>query len=439
MSQGRYRVGFDVGGTFSDFAVQAPDGRLYEAMEQYPVRMIESGPAAGTLMAAAYGELAGQRDLVAFDMGGTTAKLALIENGAPPTASPFELHRVGLAPGSGLPMNIQAIDLVEIGAGGGSIASVRLGAIAVGPESASSMPGPACYGRGGHRPTVTGANLLLGYLSPSGFAGGTLPLDVAAARRAVPEHVAAPLGLSVAEAAWGIHLVVNSDMELATRVVSIERGRDPRGLALVAFGGSGPAHGCRLARALGVPRVILPAAAGVTAALGLLAAELRYDVARTHVRRLDAVDGAYLDAMFAEMAAQAVRVVRDAAADAPVAVRRSADCRYLGQGYELAVPVPDGPLGEAAIAEVRRAFDEAYAQRYGYASPGEAVEAVTWKVAAVGAGPRLALPASRGAGRSTQHSEAGVRCTFLRRADTSTPRSTGATSSRPAWSWPARR
>ena len=375
------------------FAMQSAGGIApVEAMERYPVRMIESGPAAGTIMAARYGALAGHRDLVAFDMGGTTAKLALIEAGAPLTTSTFELHRVGLAAGSGLPMNIQAMDLVEIGAGGGSIASARLGAIAVGPESASSMPGPACYGLGGTRPAVTDANLVLGYLSPSAFAGGAIALDVEAARRAIEAHVAAPLGLSLAEAAWGIHLVVNSDMELATRVVSIERGRDPRGLTLVAFGGSGPAHGCRLAQALGIPRVILPAAAGVTAALGLLAAELRFDVARTHVRRLDDVDPAVLDRMYAEMEAQAAGVVRGAAGADEVTVRRSADCRYVGQGYELSVPVPPGPLGGGAMEHVRRAFDEAYAQRYGYASPGEAVEAVTWKLAAVGAGPELALP-----------------------------------------------
>src|SRR5574341_1999681 len=194
-------------------------------------------------------------------------------------------------------MNIHAIDLVEIGAGGGSIARSHMGVIAVGPESASSTPGPACYGRGGGAPTVTDANLVLGYLNPDEFAGGTLRLDPDAARRAIEERVARPLGLSLAEAAWGIHLVVNSNMELATRVVSIERGRDPRALTLVAFGGAGPVHGCRLAQALGVPRVILPAAAGVTAAIGLLAAEVKFDVARTHVRPLDAADPAYVGAM----------------------------------------------------------------------------------------------------------------------------------------------
>src|SRR5215831_10099768 len=283
------------------FVMQSAGGiATAEAMERYPVRMIESGPAAGTLMALAYGESAGRRDLIAFDMGGTTAKLAMIEDGKPLMTSLFELHKVALQPGSGIPMNVHAMDLVEIGAGGGSIARPRLGTIAVGPDSAASAPGPACYGRGGEEPTVTDADLMLGYIDPDKFAGGTLRLDPAAAHRAIKERVARPLGLSVTEAAWGIHLVVNSNMELATRVVSIERGRDPRELTLVAFGGSGPVHGCRLAQALGIPRVILPAAAGVTAAIGLLSAEVRFDVARTYQRRVDDLDPARLTAMYDE-------------------------------------------------------------------------------------------------------------------------------------------
>src|SRR5262245_6893687 len=203
------------------FVMQSSGGiATAEAMERYPVRMIESGPAAGALMAAAYGELTGHRDLVAFDMGGTTAKLALIENGRPGTTTTFELHRVDNAPGSGLPMNIQAIDLVEIGAGGGSIARARLGVIAVGPESASSTPGPVCYGRGGSEPTVTDANLVLGYLNPDYFAGGAMTLDAARAARAIDERVGRPLGLGVEAAAWGIHPIVTTNMELATPVVS---------------------------------------------------------------------------------------------------------------------------------------------------------------------------------------------------------------------------
>ena len=383
------------------FVMQSSGGvATGEAMQRYPVRMIESGPAAGALMAAVYGELTGHRDLIAFDMGGTTAKLALIENGRPFTTTAFELHRVNNAPGSGLPMNIQAIDLVEIGAGGGSIARTKLGVIAVGPESASSTPGPACYARGGHEPTVTDANLVLGYLNPSYFAGGAMRLDVVAARQAIDEKLARPLGLAIEEAAWGVHTIVTTNMELATRVVSIERGRDPRALTLVAFGGSGPVHGCRLAQQLGIPRVILPAAAGVTAALGLLAAEVRFDVARTYVRRLDAVDPAAVDGMYADMAAQAVEVVRQSAVTSEVMVARSVDARYLGQGYELTVPLPANRLDAAALADLRKSFDEIYAARYGYAAPTEPIEIVTWKLSAVAGTPRvvLARAATRGGG-----------------------------------------
>ena len=375
------------------FVMQSSGGiATSETMERYPVRMIESGPAAGTLMAAAYGEMTGHRDLIAFDMGGTTAKLALIEKGRPATTALFELHKVGLAAGSGIPMNIHAIDLVEIGAGGGSIARASLGVIAVGPESASSMPGPACYGRGGAAPTVTDANLVLGYLNPDEFAGGAMRLDAAAARRAVEAHVARPLGLGLAEAAWGIHLVVNSNMELATRVVSIERGRDPRDLTLIAFGGSGPVHGCRLAQALRIPRVILPAAAGVTAALGLLAADVKFDVSRTYVKKTDEVALPYLNGMYREMEAQAAAVIRESAAAGAVTQLRSADARYAGQGYELNAALPPGALAEEDLRRFRAAFDEAYAARYGYASPGEPVEIVNWKLSAVAAGARLTLP-----------------------------------------------
>ena len=374
------------------FVMQSSGGvATADAMERYPVRMIESGPAAGALMAAAYGELTGQRDLIAFDMGGTTAKLCLIENGRPFTTTAFELHRVNNAPGSGLPMNIQAIDLVEIGAGGGSIAAARLGVIAVGPESASSTPGPVCYGRGGHEPTVTDANLVLGYLNPDYFAGGAMTLDAAAAREAIEQKLARPLGLPVEQAAWGVHAIVNTNMELATRVVSIERGRDPRDLTFVAFGGSGPVHGCRLAQALGIPRVILPAAAGVTAAIGLLAAEVRFDIAKSHVGRLDTLDPAVATAMLDELAAQAMDVVRQSAVTSELTVVRSADARYVGQGYELTVPVPPGRLDAAALAAVRARYDEIYAARYGYASPDEPVEIVTWKLSVAGGAPRVEL------------------------------------------------
>jgi len=393
------------------FVMQSSGGiATAEAMQRYPVRMIESGPAAGALMAAAYGELTGHRDLIAFDMGGTTAKLALIERGRPATTTAFELHRVNNAPGSGLPMNIQAIDLVEIGAGGGSIAQARLGVISVGPESASSVPGPVCYGRGGLQPTVTDADVVLGYINPDYFAGGSIALQPGAAARAIEETIARPLGLSLEDAAWGIHTIVNTNMELATRVVSIERGRDPRDLTLVAFGGSGPVHGCRLAQALGIPWVILPAAAGVTAAIGLLAAEVKFDIARTYVRRLDAANPAHLTSMFEAMAGQAVEVVRESAVAGEVTVARSADARYVGQGYELTVPVPLGRLDAAALARVRASFDDIYTARYGYANPDQPVEIVTWKLSAIGGAPRIALAK---AARSGDGSRKGVRRAYF--------------------------
>jgi N-methylhydantoinase A len=373
-----------------------------ETMARFPVRMIESGPAAGALMAAAYGKLAGQDDLVAFDMGGTTAKLSLITGGRPHTVREFELHRVRLQPGSGLPMTIQAIDLVEIGAGGGSIARAAGGVLTVGPDSASADPGPICYGRGGQEPTVTDANLVLGYLNPDFFLGGRMRLDRAGARRGIEEAVARPLGLSLAEAAWGIHQVVTSNMELATRVVSIERGHDPRRLTLAAFGGSGPVHGVRLAQALGIPRVILPAAAGVTSAIGLLAAEVKFDLSRSYVTRLDRLDPDHLDRMLAEMTAAGQAVVREAGVKGTPTVLRTADLRYAGQGYDLTVPLPEGPPGPGTAAALREAFDAVYAQRYGYADHRAAAEMVTVAVTVVGAGPEVRLPDHRPPTRSTE-------------------------------------
>jgi N-methylhydantoinase A len=378
------------------FVMQSAGGiASAETMARFPVRMIESGPAAGALMAAAYGRLTGDEDLVAFDMGGTTAKLSLVAGGRPRTVGEFELQRVRLQPGSGIPMNIQAIDLVEIGAGGGSIARIDLGVIAVGPDSAGADPGPIAYGLGGTTPTVTDANLVLGYLNPEFFLGGRMRLDVDAARRGIEAAIARPLGLTVAEAAWGIHQVVTTNMELATRVVSIERGYDPRRLAFIAFGGSGPVHGCRLARALRIPRVILPSAAGVTSAIGLLAAEVKYDLSRSYVTRLGALDPAHLGRMLEEMIAAGTAVVREAGVAGPLAAVRTAELRYVGQGYELGVPLPGGAVGGGTADALRAAFHAAYATRYGYADPRAEVELVTVSVAVVGSAPGVELPEHR--------------------------------------------
>jgi N-methylhydantoinase A len=378
------------------FVMQSSGGiATAETMARFPVRMIESGPAAGALMAAAYGTLTGHADLVAFDMGGTTAKLSLIVGGRPQTVREFELHRVRLQPGSGIPMTIPAIDLVEIGAGGGSIARVGMGVVTVGPDSAGADPGPICYGGGGTEPTVTDANLLLGYLDPDYFLGGRMRLDVDGARRGIASRLAAPLGLSVPEAAWGVHQIVTTNMELATRVVSIERGHDPRRLALAAFGGSGPVHGCRLAQALRIPRVILPAAAGVTSAIGLLAAEVKFDVSRSYGARLGRLDAATLARVLDEMTAAGREVVREAGVAGALTETRTADLRYAGQGYELTVALPEGPVGAGTAAALREAFHAAYGRRYGYADPGAEVELVTVGATVVGAGPEVRLPEHR--------------------------------------------
>ena len=361
------------------FIMQSSGGAAaVETMAQFPVRMIESGPAAGALIAAKYGQLSGDLDLIAFDMGGTTAKLALVTGGRPQTVDTFELHRVRLAPGSGIPMNVRSLDLVEIGAGGGSIARPELGTIHVGPDSAGSSPGPACYGLGGREPTVTDANLVLGYLNPDNFAGGSLRLDVEAARKAIGSRIAKPLGMSLEEAAWGIHALVNLNMELATRVVSIERGHDPRSLAFVATGGCGPAHAARLAQALNIRRLVLPAAAGVASAIGLLGAEVKFDLSRSRLVSFEALDRAAAEPIFEEMEREAEQVLGRRAAT----FVREVDLRYAGQGYELTVP----------FENAHEEFETLYGRRYGMASPGESLEATTWRLTALLESPKVELP-----------------------------------------------
>lgn len=243
----------------------------------------ESGPAAGVLMCVEVGHQEGFDHVLTFNMGGTTAKLGAIDEGEPAVVPTFEVDQVRYRKGSGLPLNISAIELLEIGAGGGSIAVSEMGLIKVGPESAGADPGPICYRRGGKRPTVTDANLVLGYINPNYFNGGAMTLDLEAARAGVAEAIGRPLDLDVAEAAWGVYTMANSNMERAMRVVSVERGRDPRQYALVSFGGAGPLHASRLARALGVPKVVVPYGAGVGAALGMLRANSKLDQALTRI------------------------------------------------------------------------------------------------------------------------------------------------------------
>lgn len=347
-------------------------------VRKYPVRIVESGPAAGVLMAAQIGQEENSNSVLTFDMGGTTAKLGAIDAGQPAVSPTFEVDAIRYRKGSGLPLNIPAVELLEIGAGGGSIAGTGLGLVQVGPESAGSEPGPICYGLGGDRATVTDANLVLGYLNPSYFNAGRMTLDAAAAEVGVDEQIAGPLGLSVGEAAWGIHAVANSNMERAMRVVSLERGRDPSRYLLVAFGGAGPLHAARLARALGIPRVVVPRGAGVGSAVGLLTADAKFDVSLTRVLALDGGNSDEIAAVYEELEAKVTREVGDLLDLGRPQWSRYAYMRYTGQGYELKVDLPTGEICEDYAAKVAPVFHEAYRRNYGYAQTDAPIEGVDW-------------------------------------------------------------
>jgi N-methylhydantoinase A len=371
-----------------------------ETAARFPVRSLDSGPAAGAMLAAHIGRLTGEPDLIGFDMGGTTAKACLVENGRPVRTDQLEVDMIGMRHGSGLPINVPSVDLVEIGAGGGSLARVERGILRVGPDSAGAEPGPACYGRGGREATVTDANLLLGYLDAAFFLGGARPLDRHAAATAIEERVAKPLGLSRVEAAWGVHRLVTLDMEGAMRVVSIGRGKDPRRLACVTFGGAGPIHGARLAKSLGITRMIVPFAAGVASALGLLIADPRFDLARTLVVPLDAAPWERINQLFASMEAEGRAQLHATGVRGEWRTHRMVEVRYAGQGHELTVPVPPGLLDAGALPALQRAHGEVYAAHYGYAEPpGAPLEATNWKLEITCAAPPVTLSAPpRGAG-----------------------------------------
>ena len=361
------------------YIMQSNGGLVTPAIAQaFPVRIVESGPAAGVLMSAAVGREEGIQHVLTFDMGGTTAKLGAVDDGEPAIAQTFEVDGIDNRRYSGLPLNVPAVELVEIGAGGGSIAVAERGLVKVGPRSAGAEPGPICYARGGALPTITDANLVLGYLDPGWFLGGAMQLDSQAARAGIEEHVAKPLSLGVEEAAWGIHTIANSNMERAMRIVSIERGRDPRRYAMVAFGGAGPLHAARLARTLGVPRVIVPVGAGVGSAIGLLTADAKIDVSVTRILAVEAEQAAAIRAIFAELEDRARPDLVNLGGAGAARWRRGAYMRYQGQGYEIRVELPGGEIGsdfpEIAVA----AFETAYKTVYGYVDSGARVEAIDW-------------------------------------------------------------
>ena len=353
-----------------------------ETAIRFPVRLVESGPAGGAIFAACIARQNKLDQVVSFDMGGTTAKICLIDKAKPQTARAFEVARIyRFLKGSGLPLRIPVIEMVEIGAGGGSIARVdRLGRIAVGPDSAGSEPGPVCYGRGGSEPTVTDADVVLGRIDPATFSGGKLSLNVAAANRAVKEQIGVPLSLSAEHAALGISEIVNENMANAARVHAIESGKDLRARTLIAFGGAAPLHAARVAEKLGIARVLIPANAGVGSAVGFLRAPVGYEVVRSRLMRLDSFDAAAANRLIAEMRAEAEAIVRRAAPGAKLVEQRSAFMRYRGQGHEIGVQLPSRKLTAADRTTIKKLFETAYSRLYSRAIPGVEIEILSWVV-----------------------------------------------------------
>ncbi|SFZ86463.1 N-methylhydantoinase A [Devosia enhydra] len=367
-------------------------GMVTEATaRRYPIRLLESGPAAGALMSAHVGRsqrnasgTTGIANLLSFDMGGTTAKGALVRKGRPLKKYELEVARMHeFKPGSGLPAKAPVIDMIEIGAGGGSIAGIDgRGVVAVGPRSAGASPGPACYGRGGTAPTLTDANLVLGYLDADGFLGGRMRLDRKAAEAAIDRAIAAPLGLDLMRAAWGIHEAINESVASAFRVHASERAFDYRTAAMVAFGGCGPIHAARIARKLNVPRIILPPGAGVMSALGLLRSPFSFEMARSHRVRLDALDRAAYEALFAPMLAEVAAILGEVGiAPEAMQISRKLDMRFAGQGYEIEVEAGATPEGLAS------AFTAAYRAVFTNILLDEPIEIVNWKIEASGPPP----------------------------------------------------
>jgi N-methylhydantoinase A len=351
-----------------------------ETAMRFPVRLVESGPAGGAIFAVEIARQRGLDKVLSYDMGGTTAKICMIDDLKPQTSRAFEVARVyRFKKGSGLPLRIPVIDMVEIGAGGGSIARVdQLKRITVGPDSAGADPGPACYGRGGAKPTVTDADLVLGRIDPAGFSGGRIALDRAAAEAALRHDVAEPLGLAVELAALGVSEIVGENMANAARVHAIENGKDARGRTLVAFGGAAPLHAARLAEKLGLDRVLIPSYAGVGSAVGFLRAPIAYEIVRSALQRLDAFDADAANALLAQMRAEAEAVVRRGAPTAPLGETRSAFMRYRGQGHEIAVPLPTRTYLSDDATTLRVAFEDAYRRLYHRIIPGVEVEVLSW-------------------------------------------------------------
>ncbi len=355
-----------------------------ETAAEFPVRIIESGPTAAVISGQYYGRLFNIPEMFCFDMGGTTAKSCLIQKGVAGVVPTFEVGRVQrFMKGSGLAIQVPVVDLMEIGAGGGSIAKVsRMGTLQVGPESSGAEPGPICYGRGGVDPAVTDADLLLGYLDKDYFLGGEMRLDTEAARQGVEERIAKPLGVPFVQALWGIHDLINETMAGAAKTHIAEKGGNPRVATVIAFGGAGPVHAYGLARKLRSPRLIVPPNAGVGSALGFFTAPRAFDLVRSHKVSLDRADFSQIEEIFREMEAEGTRTLQKGGSAEAIRFERSVDVRFVGQGSETRIPVPETHFDRVEKGYVRRRFDEIYQNLYGRTYPESAVEFINFRVRA---------------------------------------------------------
>lgn len=370
-----------------DLSIMLSSGGLttIDEAKQFPVRLIESGPAAGAIAAAHIARKLDENQLISFDMGGTTAKMCLIENATPNVKHDFEAGRLErFKQGSGLPLKVAVVDMIEISGGGGSIATVdKLGLMKVGPRSASSEPGPVAYGRGGVEPTVTDADLQLGYLNPAFFLGGEMELRLEDVKTAISRRLAEPLGLEISAAAAGIQQIVNENMAAATRMHLAEKGRDPRDYTMLAFGGAGPVHAYGLAKLLKVKRLVVPMGAGVISAFGFLVAAPSIDDARGYFERLDRISWLHVADIYSEMEERArAKFLSMGAQPDDIRFIRAADMRYCGQGFEITVPLPPGPLDESRVEDVQSAFRKRYQDLFNRIVDNIPVEAVNWRLTA---------------------------------------------------------
>jgi len=403
---GRLKARFAAEGYTKPIHLMTSGGSLatLETAARFPIRLVESGPAGGAILAAHIAAERGEGRVLSFDMGGTTAKICLIHDATPHKARAFEVDRQSrFMKGSGLPVRMPVIEMVEIGAGGGSIARVdALKRITVGPDSAGSVPGPACYGRGGMLPTVTDADVVLGKIEPAHFAAGAIALYPDKAAAALAASVGTALALPTAMAAHGVVEIVDESMANAARVHGVERGVVVADHTMVAFGGAAPLHAARLAEKLGIARVIVPADAGVGSAVGFLCAPAAYELVHSKFMRLDQLDMAEANRLLAAMSHEATALAQAAAGGRPLTETRTAFMRYSGQGHEIPVPVPAGALGEKDMAAMRERFEAGYRQLFARHIPGAAIEILSWAVLVTtdaAKPPRLGTPPLREAPR----------------------------------------